>query len=321
MQALRLRREKVRNFPSPRIVSPCRRIRYLAAWNAPCRSTRGAPDHDFRPTIMAKHPPAPRMRGTDEQLRDIAEAAACIVDRAWGEASAGNISVRLPTVPVPRQHAKSVPLQVPFPMLGGAVFLVTATGTRMRDIATDPARYTLALRVSKRGDAYAAAPVGGTGYAPPTSELAVHLAVHAHLAARGRRERAVVHAHATEVIAITHNPAYCAGKQHDDRTAMGTESGKSGSSIHPMSPAGPNPLTNLVWSMHPEAALLIPRGVAVAPYARTGTQALADATVRALEDTAVVVWEKHGILAVGDDCMRAFDLIDVVAKALRVYFL
>ena len=46
---------------------------------------------------------------------------------------------------------------------------------------------------------------------------------------------------------------------------------------------------------------------------------LARATVRELAEYDVVLWEKHGVCAVGPDVMQAFDQIDVLAKSADIY--
>lgn len=45
--------------------------------------------------------------------------------------------------------------------------------------------------------------------------------------------------------------------------------------------------------------------VGIVPYEIPGTLALAHATIRQLEEHDVVFWEKHGILAVGEDLISA----------------
>ena len=52
----------------------------------------------------------------------------------------------------------------------------------------------------------------------------------------------------------------------------------------------------------------------------TGTLALAHATIRQLEEHDVVFWEKHGILAVGEDLIECFDAIDTLSKSAQIYF-
>ena len=46
---------------------------------------------------------------------------------------------------------------------------------------------------------------------------------------------------------------------------------------------------------------------------------LADATIHQLDDYDVVLWEKHGAFAVGEDIFEAFDQIDVLNKSAQIY--
>lgn len=71
--------------------------------------------------------------------------------------------------------------------------------------------------------------------------------------------------------------------------------------------------------MIPEARIVVPKGVGVVPYVLTGTVELAVATMKALEKHDVVLWEKHGILAVNDDIIECFDAIDTMTKCAQIY--
>jgi rhamnulose-1-phosphate aldolase len=50
-----------------------------------------------------------------------------------------------------------------------------------------------------------------------------------------------------------------------------------------------------------------------------GSNQLADATLKELDDYDVVLWEKHGVFAQGLDVMDAFDQIDVLSKSAKIY--
>ncbi|HPM75727.1 MAG TPA: class II aldolase/adducin family protein [bacterium] len=101
----------------------------------------------------------------------------------------------------------------------------------------------------------------------------------------------MLHTHPQELIALTHLPQYL------DQTA----------------------LNRALWAMLPEVVILIPHGIGLIPYLRTGTQELATATATALENGhRVTLWEKHGCLAAGRDIVEAFDLIDTANKAAQI---
>lgn len=71
--------------------------------------------------------------------------------------------------------------------------------------------------------------------------------------------------------------------------------------------------------MIPETKAFCPLGLGVVPYTLPGSNELADATLRELEDYDVVLWEKHGVFAKGLDVMDAFDQIDVLSKSAKIY--
>lgn len=72
--------------------------------------------------------------------------------------------------------------------------------------------------------------------------------------------------------------------------------------------------------MIPETKAFCPRGLGVVPYMLPSSNELADATIRTLaDDYDVVLWEKHGVLAVDTDIMSAFDQVDVLNKSAQIY--
>ena len=122
-------------------------------------------------------------------------------------------------------------------------------------------------------------------------ELPAHLSVHDYLIGAGRLERAVVHTHPIELVAMTHNPEFL----------------------------GKDVLTRLLWSMIPETRAFCPKGLGIVPYTLPGSQELADRTIALLDDYDVVMWTKHGALAIGTDLIEAFDQIDVLSKSAKIY--
>jgi rhamnulose-1-phosphate aldolase len=118
--------------------------------------------------------------------------------------------------------------------------------------------------------------------------------MHHSLYRTSAKEKVVLHTHPNELIALTHLP------DTNQEEA----------------------LNYALWSMIPEAKIYVPRGIGLVPYRLTASQSLADATVKALERKhKVVMWEKHGALAVGKDPLEAFDLIDAMNKSATLYLL
>ncbi len=73
--------------------------------------------------------------------------------------------------------------------------------------------------------------------------------------------------------------------------------------------------------MNPETKIIIRKGVGLVPYRVPGSDELAQATIKALEKHNVVLWEKHGCIAIGADVLEAFDRVDILNKAARIFFM
>ncbi len=126
----------------------------------------------------------------------------------------------------------------------------------------------------------------------PTSELPTHLLIHQKLVRDGRKEKALLHAHVNELIALTQIKKYTKG----------------------------DAINKLLWSMHPETIMFIPGGAGYVSYTLPGTREIAEQTINQLESHRVIIWEKHGCLAVGEDLFEAFDQIDILAKSANIFF-
>ena len=107
----------------------------------------------------------------------------------------------------------------------------------------------------------------------------------------GSTYKAAVHTHPIDLVAMTHNPAFLKK----------------------------DVLTKLLWSMIPETRAFCPRGLGIIPYALPSSVELAEATVKELAEYDVVMWEKHGVCAVGENVMEAFDMIDTLSKSAQIY--
>jgi rhamnulose-1-phosphate aldolase len=227
----------------------------------------------------------------------MAEVAGYMWQRGWAERNAGNISVCLKEMNEADMPGDFQPffISLPecFPDLAGISFLVTATNRRMRDLARQPMKNAVIIRISDDGNGFNIISHWGKTDLRPTSELATHLAVHSMIARRGSAERVVMHAHITELCALTQFREYC-----DERK-----------------------LNSILWGMHPEAKIFIPLGVGLVPYILPGSIQAGEATVKALEDHNAAVWEKHGLFAIGGNLQETFDLMDILAKSASIYFL
>ncbi|MCF8364413.1 MAG: rhamnulose-1-phosphate aldolase [Bacteroidales bacterium] len=228
-----------------------------------------------------------------EELKRIAEVAGFLWQRGWAEANGGNISVNLThltdsSVQEFHQSKKTTILEEPLTGLPGNLFYVTGAGKRMRDVAKSPLDFGAIIKINDDGISYE---IVSEKFIKPTSELPSHLSIHNFLKAQGKHKSVVLHTHPTELIALTHCKPFGNAEK----------------------------LSRMLWSMIPETIVLVPRGLGIVPYILTGTTQLANETIRHLENHDVVMWEKHGILAVGEDIGYCFDLIDTLSKSANIY--
>ncbi|KAA6314363.1 Rhamnulose-1-phosphate aldolase, partial [termite gut metagenome] len=169
-------------------------------------------------------------------------------------------------------------------------FFVTGTGKRMRYVSSAPMENGSIIRLNTAGDAY---DVIADNDIAPTSELPSHLSMHNYMrSVRKCDTKVVCHTHPTDLIALTHIKKFLE----------------------------PNVMAHTLWSMIPETRIIVPLGVGIVPYEIPGTMELANATIKELEKHDVVMWEKHGCLAVGDDVIETFDMIDTLSKSAQIYF-
>jgi rhamnulose-1-phosphate aldolase len=71
--------------------------------------------------------------------------------------------------------------------------------------------------------------------------------------------------------------------------------------------------------MIPETLAFAPLGIGIVPYGLPSSVELANATLEKIKEHDVVLWEKHGTVAVGQDIMDAFDQTDVLCKSANIY--
>lgn len=206
------------------------------------------------------------------------------------EAAAGDAEAAAPTAAGAPESAASaaIPIGSVLPHLKGRWFYVKGTGRRMRDLARDPMAGGCIIRITPDCAHYemvADAPV------MPTSELPSHLGLQNYLKGSGSSYKATLHTHPIELVALSHIRRFCSSEE----------------------------LTRTLWSMIPETLAFAPLGLGFIPFANPGTQELADATLKEISRYDVVLWEKHGTVAVGTDMMDAFDQTDVLNKAACIY--
>jgi rhamnulose-1-phosphate aldolase len=228
-------------------------------------------------------------------LAEIADVAGFLWERGWAERNGGNISVDI--TDLASTTGNKPYLKVSFPIhqteLAGRSFFVKVGGARMCDVSRQPDQNVLLIKINNNLKGYQVIWGGKDRTARPTSEFSSHLKVHQYLRQKNLPQKVFLHTHPTHLIALSHIKEYCTEKA----------------------------LNALLCTMHPEVKVHLPKGIGFVPYCCPGSEELANATVKALHKHRVVVWEKHGCAAVGNNLIEAFDLIDVVNKAAQIFFI
>lgn len=229
----------------------------------------------------------------EKEIQKIAEVAGYLWQNGWAERNGGNITVNITELVDDDIRKMSAISEVRtigmiLPSLRGCYFYCKGTGKRMRDLARSPMDDGSIIRILEDCQSYV---IIADNVVSPTSELPSHLSVHNKLIATGSPYRATIHTHPIELVAMSHKREFLEK----------------------------DVLTHLLWSMIPETKAFCPLGLGVVPYQLPGSNALAEATLRELDDYDVVLWEKHGVFAKGLDVMDAFDQIDVLSKSAKIY--
>ena len=232
--------------------------------------------------------------GLAKVVADVAETAGYLWQKGWAERNGGNITVnvtdhvddeirKMPAIAAP------VAIGATLPNLKGCYFYCKGTNKRMRDLARWPMENGSVIRIL---DDCAHYEIIADNPVKPTSELPSHLAVHNYLIGKGSTYKASVHTHPIELVAMSHNKEFL----NEDT------------------------ISKLLWSMIPETKAFAPRGLGIVPYMLPSSNELAEATIKAIDNNFdVVMWEKHGVFAVDNDVMSAFDQIDVLNKSANIY--
>ena len=212
--------------------------------------------------------------------------------KGWAERNAGNLSVRLLPGELEEDARRDGPwrsLETAIPELGGEHFLFTDAGSHMRLVELDPLKSTSVIELDKGGKRFRT--VGGDTGNGPTSEIMPHLRVHtARKRASGSKDRAVIHTHPPNLIALTY------------AMALDTAS-----------------LTRLLWEMHTECIVVFPMGCGFVDWRLPGSEDLARTTERIMERRRLALWQYHGIVAAGRNLDAAFGLIETAEKAAEIY--
>ncbi|MBE0663190.1 MAG: rhamnulose-1-phosphate aldolase [Bacteroidales bacterium] len=230
-------------------------------------------------------------------FKDIRTVATWLWDRGWAEWGAGNISVNVSGLIYEANLHQNPNHQIyPIPNLSHRLslsLLTSLSGSRMRQIMKNPEQGCCLVHCSEQSE-FSIIPLSEHNQSPsPTSEFASHLLIHETLQNHRPDHKTVLHTHPAEIIALSQ-----ISKLNNQEA-----------------------LNEALCNILPEFSIYLPEGIAYIPYLKSGSNELAEASAEAMKTFRVAIWEKHGIIATGPTLEDAFDAIDLVAKAARIWFL
>ncbi len=217
--------------------------------------------------------------------------------QGWHERNGGNASYRLTEGDVKSAHsffsdekdASWVELDVQVPVLAGEYFLVTAAGSYMCNVSSDPKRMTGIVEVNDVGNAYRVR-WGLRDGGRPTSEFAGHLLVHAERAkATSGKARVLYHTHPVPVVVLS--------------KAL---------------PVDEHIVTRAIWGAMAECVMVFPEGVGIVEFEVPGSLELARVSAQAMQRASAVIWPHHGLLCSGDTFDDVFGRTHVIVKAADI---
>lgn len=227
-------------------------------------------------------------------MAEIGHASAQIAAANASEGRAGNISLCMgETDDFERIFPLSEHIELPFAVssLADKWCLVTGSGCRLRDVGIDPLSHLGLLRISEGGCEGTFYTSAGRKFRRPTSEFGSHLAIHEReMQKDGTKINAVVHAHPFYLTYLTSIPLY------QDR----------------------DQLSRAVLRWQAEFVVNLPRGLGYIPFLVPNSDALVRATHEIAGRYNLIVWGKHGALAVSNESViAALDLMEYAEVGAR----
>ncbi len=234
----------------------------------------------------------------DDLLEQIGQAGRRLSEMEASEGAAGNISVCLRHAPaLDARFPLFSPLALPHPVpeLEGAVFIVSGSGRRLREILDDPCAHLACVQVNADGLSAQLRYAPHRRFERVTSEFNSHLAVHAdQMRAHALDFHAVIHAQPMRLTYLSHIPRYA------DFRFLNTHL--------------------LRWQ--PETILHLPEGIGFMPFRVPGSNAMMAGNLELLRRHKIVVWAKHGVMARSAHSVKhAADLIDYAETAAKYEYL
>ncbi|MCL1826644.1 MAG: rhamnulose-1-phosphate aldolase [Candidatus Cloacimonetes bacterium] len=230
------------------------------------------------------------MKQIENIYAEIQQVAEAMLHKGWAERNAGNFSLRIDpdlAATLPEfTETKTIYDKKDKDLANEHIsLLISHSGAKCRDIAKN-ATQQCGLLESKGGKltylSHAAA--------DPSSEFLCHLAIHRYISHTNPQIKVVLHTHPTHLIAFSHK------YQHLAKYKM----------------------NKFLTGIMPELNVFIPKDIGTVKFLPPGSLELAKETIGELKEHDIVIWQKHGCLAVAETLWDAFDLIDIADKAAQI---
>ena len=185
-----------------------------------------------------------------------------------------------------------IPLEAEVNGMGGEYFLLTASGSFMRNVSLDPEKELCLIRLEP--DALSYRVVWGLSEGGrPTSELESHLLNFSSRAAiAGHERRVMYHAHPAHVIALSF-----------------------------LLPLDEKVITKALWTSMIECPFLFPDGIGVVPAMIPGGAQIGALTSELIQTHDAVMWAHHGLFCCGRNFDDAFGLMETIDKAAHIFLM
>ena len=229
-------------------------------------------------------------------VNEMMEVTRNMWELGWDERNGGNLSYLLTENEVEKyidinDVKRTLSLEFPVKELSGKYFIVTGTGKFFKNVAANPEENLGVIRVTKDGNGIEIL-WGYDDGSRPTSELAAHFMSHSERLQKDPDHRVIMHAHATNTLAMTF--------VHDLDEKI---------------------FTKTLWQMCTECLVVFPDGIGVIPWIVPGTNEIGQKTANKMKDYRLVIWPQHGIFGAGTTMDETFGLIETVEKAAQIYML
>ncbi|HPM03246.1 MAG TPA: rhamnulose-1-phosphate aldolase [Candidatus Cloacimonadota bacterium] len=238
------------------------------------------------------------------KYNDIADITRLLSQIGWAERNAGNFSMQITQelCSILRRDFQQVnelsdfenelkDLVSPDSSLIELNLFISISGCRFREIYKNPSQYTgiLSINFIKKNILW----YHMEKDAMPSSEWRSHLRLHLEMIRLNSRNLCILHTHPTELIALSHKLAHL----NEDE------------------------INNILWNMMPEVKYFIPKGIGLVPLQVPGSDELAKASKEKIRFYDIILWQKHGCLAMGKDLWDSFESIEIINKAAKIYLL